>query len=287
MIRFFAGVCVLGVGVSLGSFKVAAQKLSGPVQEVVDAELAFAQMSRDKSTKEAFLEHLSADGVIFSNGEPVNGVDAWKKRPPGNGNLFWWPVFADISLAEDMGYTTGPYQMSKDKNGDPFAFGYYSTVWKKNGSGTWKVVADLGINFESPEEDNHPLRTVRRSSSKGKKPLQSTKDGLIFIEQSYTQWLNETGNSFLPEYFSRECRIHRSGSWPYTSWKVIENIQEDRQFYFEPIDADVSESGDLGYTYGRVKIESRDGNMEKASYLRVWKREPDTNWKIVLDVIGS
>lgn len=285
MVRRFVGVFALVIGLSLT--QGLGQRLSGPVVEVVDAELSFAKMSVERSTKEAFMEFLAIDGIVFSNGEPVNGLDTWKKRPATNGTLFWWPVFADISLAEDFGYTTGPYQMSKDKNSEPFAFGYYATIWKKNGSAGWKVAADLGINFETPEDENHTLKTVRRSSTKGKKPLPSSKDGLIFIEQSYTQWLNETGNSFLPEYFSRECRIHRSGSWPYTSWKVIENIQEERQFYFEPVDADVSESGDLGFTYGKVKIESKDGNMEKANYLRVWKRDGVTNWKIVLDVIGS
>lgn len=279
-------VCLLGVGISFSS-NIIAQKLPGPVQEVVDAEIAFARLSKEKSTREAFLENLAADAIMFFNGEPVNGIDLWKKRPATNGMLYWWPVFADVSLSEDFGYTTGPYEMSKDKSSDPFAFGYYATVWKKNGSGVWKVAADLGINFETPEEERQSLKTVRRSSGKGKRPLPSSKEDLTYIEQSYTQWLNETGNSFLPEYFSRECRIHRSGNWPYTSMKVIESIQEERQFYFEPVDADVSESGDLGYTYGRVKIESKDGNMEKANYLRVWKREAGLNWKIVLDVIGS
>lgn len=286
MIRRIAVVCLLLTWVSFRS-DVNAQKLPGPVQEVVDAEMAFAQMSKEKSTKEAFLENLAHDAIVFSNGEPVNAVELWKKKPATSGMLYWWPVFADVSMAEDFGYTTGPYEMSKDKTGEPFAFGYYTTVWKKNGSGSWKVAADLGIYFETPEEEKHALKTVRRSSSKGKKPIPSSKEGLSFIEQSYTQWLNETGNSFLPEYFARDCRIHRSGNWPYTSMKVIETMQEDRQFYFEPVDADVSESGDLGYTYGKVKIESKDGNMEKASYLRVWKRETGMNWKIVLDVIGS
>lgn len=286
MVNRLVAVCLLGVGISFGS-NVLAQKLPEPVQEMVDTEIAFAQLSKERSTRDAFLEYLAADAIVFSNGEPVNGIDLWKKRPATNGMLYWWPVFADVSIAEDFGYTTGPYQLSKDKNSDPSAFGYYSTVWKKNGSGVWKVAVDLGINFESPEVESQSLKTVRRSSSKGKKPLPSSKEDLTYIEQSYTQWLNETGNSFLPEYFSKECRIYRSGSWPYTSMKVIESIQEERQFYFEPVDGDVSKSGDLGYTYGRVKIESKDGNMEKASYLRIWKREAGLNWKIVLDVIGS
>ena len=286
MIKRFVFAWLIGVGVSLSSDTVA-QKLSGPVQEVVEAELAFAKLSKEKNTKEAFLEYMASDAVVFTNGEPVNGVELWKKKPATNGMLYWWPVFADISLAEDFGYTTGPYEMSKDKESEPFAFGYYTTVWKKNGNGIWKVAVDLGIYFETPEDERHTLKTVRRSSGKGKKPITSTKEDLTFIEQSYTQWLNETGNSFLPEYFSKECRIHRSGNWPFTSMKGIEDIQEERQFYFEPIDAGVSASGDLGFTYGRVKIESKDGNMEKASYLRLWKRESGTNWKIVLDVIGS
>lgn len=286
MIGRIVFVCLLLTWFSFPT-DINAQKLPGPVQAVVDAEVAFAQMSKEKSTKEAFMENLSHDAIVFSNGEPVNGLELWKKKPATNGMLYWWPVFADVSLSEDFGYTTGPYEMSKDKGSEPFAFGYYTTVWKKNGTGVWKVAADLGIYFESPEEERHTLKTVRRFSNKGKKPLPSSKEGLTFIEQSYTQWLNETGNSFLPEYFARDCRIHRSGNWPYTSLRVIESIQEERQFYFEPVDADVSESGDLGYTYGRVKIESKDGNMEKASYLRVWKRESGMNWKIVLDVIGS
>lgn len=286
MNKQFIIVCLTCVLAILSQFGLA-QRLSGPVQKVVDAEMAFAKMSRDKSTKEAFMEFMAHDAIIFANGEPVNGMELWKKRPATNGVLYWWPVFADISLGEDFGYTTGPYQMSKDKDSEPFAFGYYSTVWKKNGMGTWKVAVDLGIYVEEPEEENHTLRTVRRPSNKGKKPLPSSKEDLIFIEQSYTQWLNETGNSFLPEYFSKECRIHRSGANPYTSWRVIEGIREEKQYYFEPVDADVAKSGDLGFTYGKVKIESKDGNMEKASYLRVWKRESGTNWKIVLDVIGS
>ncbi len=286
MIRQYVIVCLLSA-LAGPNEPCMAQRLSGPVQDVVDAEMAFAEMSRDKGTKEAFMEFLASDAVVFTNGEPVNGLEFWKKKPASNGVLYWWPVFADISLGDDFGYTTGPYQMSKDKNSEPFAFGYYSTVWKKNGMGEWKVVVDLGISIEKPEEENHTLRTVRRPSSKGKKPIPSSKEDLIFIEQSYTQWLNETGNSFLPEYFSKECRIHRAGANPYTSWKVIEGIREEKQFYFEPVDADVAESGDLGFTYGRVKIESKDGNMEKANYLRVWKREGGMNWKIVLDVIGS
>lgn len=283
MIRCYIIVCLLS-GFALQNERVYAQRLSGPIQEVVDAEMAFAKMSMDRGTKEAFIKFLDIDAVGFVNGEPVNGLELWKKKPASNGILYWRPVFADISLAEDFGYTTGPYQVSKDKDSEPFAFGYYATVWKKNETGLWKVAVDLGIYAEQPVGGSYSLRTAR---NKSKKSLPASKEALTFIEQSYTQWLNETGNSFLPEYFSKECRIYRSGSSPFISFKVIEGIREEKQFYFEPVDTDVSESGDLGFTYGKVNIESKDGKMERTNYLRVWKRESGLNWKIVLDVIGN
>ena len=241
------------------SLAAVAQRFSGSLQQVIDTEMAFAKTAKEKTIKEAFLKNLSENSIVFANGEPVNGYDFWKERPASNGTMFWWPVFADISVAEDMAYTTGPYQMSKDQHSEPYSFGYYSTVWKKNDHGEWKIAIDLGIILEQGEKEKIPLRIPK--ASKGRKAIESsTKEGLSFMEQSYTQWLNETGNSFLPEYFSKDCRIHRSGALPYTTWKNIETIQEDRQFYFDPVNAAVSLSGDMGYTYGKVKIEKRVGD---------------------------
>ena len=91
MIRWIAAVCVLGLFVSVGA-DCSAQRLPEAVQQVVDAELAFAKMSVERSTKEAFVENLSKDAIVFTNGEPVNGLELWKKRAATNGMLYWWPV---------------------------------------------------------------------------------------------------------------------------------------------------------------------------------------------------
>jgi ketosteroid isomerase-like protein len=58
---------------------------------------------------------------------------------------------------------------------------------------------------------------------------------------------------------------------------------------WEPHDADVAASGDLGYTFGRW--ESRrvgaDGDrVRTGSYVTLWRRQPDGAWRVVLD-IGS
>jgi ketosteroid isomerase-like protein len=50
---------------------------------------------------------------------------------------------------------------------------------------------------------------------------------------------------------------------------------------------DVSESGDIGYTFGKYtwKIKDKDGNIVnyKGVFHTVWKRQKDNSWKYVWD----
>src|SRR5213595_2860652 len=110
--------------------------------ELVAMERAFAKAAATKGTRDAFLEFLADDGIIFQPG-PVNGKQFWQARTPRKGRLSWEPVFADVSLAGDLGYTTGPYEFRPNGADDkPIAFGQYFTVWKKQTDGSWKVALD-------------------------------------------------------------------------------------------------------------------------------------------------
>ena len=61
-------------------------------------------------------------------------------------HLTWRPVGADISASGDLGYTYGTFEFrSKDKNGKPTVeHGKYTSIWKKQNDGSWKVVLDMG-----------------------------------------------------------------------------------------------------------------------------------------------
>jgi ketosteroid isomerase-like protein len=56
---------------------------------------------------------------------------------------------------------------------------------------------------------------------------------------------------------------------------------------WEPIASDVSQSGDLGYTYGSYELKHTAMNEvrppEKGYYVRVWKRDAKGKWKLVFD----
>jgi ketosteroid isomerase-like protein len=63
-------------------------------------------------------------------------------------HLTWTPIGADISASGDLGYTYGSYEMRMTgTDGKPVvAHGKYTTIWKKQRDGNWKVVLDIGNN---------------------------------------------------------------------------------------------------------------------------------------------
>jgi ketosteroid isomerase-like protein len=70
-----------------------------------------------------------------------------------NNQLIWTPVGADISGSGDLGYTYGSYEFhSKDKDGKPSVeYGKYTSIWKLQKDGSWKVVLDMGNASPAPK----------------------------------------------------------------------------------------------------------------------------------------
>src|SRR5947209_5514670 len=79
------------------------------LNSLVEAERAFARASVARGTRAAFLENLADDSVIF-HPHPVDGKTWWTAQAKRPGLLTWRPVFADVSGAGDLGYTTGPWE---------------------------------------------------------------------------------------------------------------------------------------------------------------------------------
>lgn len=56
---------------------------------------------------------------------------------------------------------------------------------------------------------------------------------------------------------------------------------------WQPVEAEVAGSGDLGYTWGTYEYRApgKDGqeHIGTGHYVTIWKRQPDGKWKFVLD----
>jgi ketosteroid isomerase-like protein len=57
---------------------------------------------------------------------------------------------------------------------------------------------------------------------------------------------------------------------------------------WEPLEAEISASGDLGYTFGRYTLEVGGGDAGpktvKGKYMTVWRKQPDGAWKATVDM---
>jgi ketosteroid isomerase-like protein len=62
---------------------------------------------------------------------------------------------------------------------------------------------------------------------------------------------------------------------------------KDYQLKWVPTDALMGPSGDMGYTWGHFEGHSKDANGNPVTvsgrYITIWRRQPDGNWKVVLD----
>jgi ketosteroid isomerase-like protein len=267
------------------------QTSSPALQNVINTENNFAALSKEKNTREAFLAYLSDSTVLFRNATPVLGKESWINGKADSSLLFWWPVFAGISRDGDLAFSTGPWQWSPDrKENKPVGFGYYSTIWKKQADGTWKMGVDIGISLEAPEKKEPvltrsaiPSRVIKKNS-----PAKAKED-LLNMSKSYIDQLNAQAVSLLPARFTSDALVLRNELGAYRLPDEIQSLSETAQkLHFIQLGGDLSSSQDLGYTYGSVEIETIQDDKKASktkAFMHVWKREKD-GWKIVLDVIS-
>ena len=267
---------------------------SGQVQErlqtLVETEKAFANTSKEKSTKEAFISNLCDSALIFQK-TPVLGKKFWQEAEAGKDLLTWEPVFADIAASGDMGYTTGPWEYrSQRTDTDPAARGYFVSVWKKENEG-WKVALDIGISYPSSTEKELPQFAVKPVNVPKAISAQSSRNELLEAEQSFIDQQSKSGLDAYSNFRSNNIRIYRPGSFPFVNEESRKKLfaETDKKFSYEMIDAKTASSGELGYAYGKATINLvNDGSNRTLNghYLRIWKKENGKDWKIVLDLVN-
>ncbi len=88
----------------------------------------------------------ATDSLFFSSGPPLKGHDAIsaaaKANYPAGSKLGWKVVTAYGSKGGDMGATSGDWTFTAP--GIKPIHGRYVTVWRKDATGQWKALMDIG-----------------------------------------------------------------------------------------------------------------------------------------------
>jgi ketosteroid isomerase-like protein len=140
---FFSTICIsiLFIAFSCSSKNYPA---ANP-QAIMDADIAFSDMSKEKGMKAAFLQYIDENGVLLrQRNYPIVGnaaVEYLKKQNDSGFILTWVPEAAELAKSGDLGYTYGLYTLVTQ---DTTMHGTYVSIWKKQKDGSWKFVLDTG-----------------------------------------------------------------------------------------------------------------------------------------------
>jgi ketosteroid isomerase-like protein len=271
-----------------------ASRQSKELNSLVENERAFSRMSEEKGIRESFTEFIADDGILFRPG-PVTGKKWMQEHPlpPSDKRplLAWQPNFAGISRAGDMGYTTGPWQYKSDsKDAKPAAFGDFMTVWKKQADGRWKFAIDLGVSHPEPNTAMGAWRPplMPKLSRFRRVDVSAARESLLRTELEFSKASSEQGAvGALLLYAASDVRVFRNDKMPFVGRKAAVSAMAplSREWTWTPTFADVSISGDLGYSYGTYELHEKAGSrlVETGNYLRVWKKINGA-WATVIDV---
>ena len=140
-----AAACLFGAGWA----KAADRDLAA---EIKAAEKAFAKTMADRNIQ-AFAGYISEEGVFFGGKGPIRGreavVTAWKRFFDGADAPFSWdPETAEVLPSGNLGLTSGPVH---DPKGE--LIGTFTTVWRLETDGKWRVIFDKGCDVCKPEPE--------------------------------------------------------------------------------------------------------------------------------------
>lgn len=130
------------------------------------------------------------------------------------------------------------------------------------------------------------------SGCRGPVNTERVKKELLEFDAAFSRLSVEQGaNKAFLAYISDDCVLLRPNKQPIKGKeKILEMFsKKDNNFTLSwtPLFADVSQSLDLGYTYGIYKTEmySPEGDLltTEGTYVSIWKKDADGHWKFVLD----
>lgn len=271
--------------ISSGSPAPAAAAAS-EIRALVEAERSFARTASEKNVRDAFVEFLAPDAIMFDPG-PTNGRALWQKRKPNKNQLLWEPTFAAISAGGDLGYTSGPSTFKPENTSERYP-GQFFSIWKKTEKGAWRVALDIGVETPPPPGEPPTLQVLESSDNAAahSSDKAARREAMLKAEQRLVEASKTDASAALLAVATDDLLVLREGVLP-ASTKAAASIMlsadRNRLNNVSQVGTGLSLSTDLGYVYGTY-VTDRIAGREEGSYVRVWRHNPDGAWRLAVDV---
>ena len=108
------------------------------------------------------------------------------------------------------------------------------------------------------------------------------------VDIAFSNYSLENGmNKAFYEFAAEEAVMLKDNSMPIRGkenikFSFMKRADSNINFSWKPLKADVSKSGELGYTYGTYTYKTTD-SIYRGTYVSIWKKNEEGEWKYVLD----
>lgn len=257
------------------------------VNTFMDAERAFSALAGEKGFRDSFLHFFAPEGIGFNPKDHVVVADLTKMEPekrPFDYKMFWEPKLADCSAEGDLGFTTGPLEITDLSVAQrPAAFMAYFSIWKKMPNGDLRVVFDLGTPMK--DKPSFPAWSASAPSPVSSKKEDVSKRALA-VKTEIARATPFLGSADAVLY-SRQFLAYRPGASPIFDSKDLREWQKSTAFEVEEGEVRgtfLSKNADLAWTWGTYKGEF-SAQPATGYWVQIWKHE-SAGWRITADIIS-
>lgn len=250
-------------------------------QPLLDREAAFAAAVAAQGVRDGTLGHLAPEAIVFRP-LPTRARAWYEAQSAADFTLAWQPRRGELAASGDFGYTLGPWQSSPlAEGGRSPGHGWYVTVWLRDASGDWRVLADHGVPVPDAAPNAEPAAAVPAADE----PVAALDTRTLnvryqaLIEAALRLPLAQASGGSQPvqrAWLADDLQVLRAGM------QLLSGHEASRQVIggglgASPPDATLmAASGDLGMSLGGA-----DG---AGAYLRLWRHHDAHGWQLAVDV---
>ncbi|WEK43423.1 MAG: hypothetical protein P0Y64_00830 [Candidatus Sphingomonas colombiensis] len=266
---------IAAIALLLGATEAANVPQDEAASGMIAAERRFAADAARIGIASAFRAHVAPDGILIRpDPAPAPATLASDVDTPGV-RLEWQPAIAAVARSGDLGFTTGPYQIT---HGDKAVHGRFLTVWERGSDGAWRWYLDHGmppIGAGPGELASATVTILRRGvAAKG-----AAAPGASEADVALNALIVAEGTGVIADYLAPDGHLLRVKRGVVRKADARGDSAAVRSV--ETLGIRVSAAGDLAASYGRL---IRVGEERAVYYVRVWRRDR-AGWRLLVDRI--
>jgi ketosteroid isomerase-like protein len=262
------------------------------LEQMLDADRAFAARARDVGWKQALVEYFAESAIALANAQ-VRLAREWvagvPDPSPGHEHLRE-SHYGDVSASGELGYLLGSTRTitpPRDARGAPATrHTNYVTIWKRQRDGSFRIVLDVGVDAPAAPTST-PGFTRAAAANRFTGDYDDTTPPLAVADGILNSGLRTNQARAYRGRLAPGARLLRpnvqvmTGEAAITRWLATQPPLRAADTRY----AEAARSGDLGYTWGTYQMPARRLTPPREGYyVRIWVRERSGQWTVAVDL---